>query len=204
MGTTPRRASCAGGASSTRGSASPSRRRTASCWRTPPRRCSASPPTARRRCGSTGVKLAPDQSLEGFIAKGWIDGLQASPPEPLRVNGLPAVTAVAKADAWSFRLAAVRVGNDVYRLTFAAKELTPEADRRFRDSLDTFRRVTPEDARDVKPMRVSVAAAAAGDTVDAMASRMAVPDRPLEAFEVLNGLAGAAVEAGRRYKIVVE
>ena len=53
-------------------------------------------------------------------------------------------------------------------------------------------------------MRVSVAAAAAGESVDAMAARMAVPDRPLEAFEVLNGLAGAAVEAGRRYKIVVE
>lgn len=150
------------------------------------------------------LKLAPGQTLDAFIAKGWIDGLQASPAEPLKVDGLDAVTATAKADSWSFRLAAIRVGSDVYRLTYAAKDLTPEADRRFRDSVDSFRRITPEDARDVKPMSVAVAAAAAGEGADAMAARMAVPDKPLETFEVLNGLDGPALEPGRRYKIVVE
>ncbi len=150
------------------------------------------------------LKLGAGQTLDSFIAKGWIDGLQASPAEALKVNGLDAVTATAKADAWSFRLAAVKIGNDVYRLTFAAKDLTPETDRRFRDSIETFRRITPEDARDVKPMRIAVVTAAAGDTAEAFAPRMAVPDHPLETFETLNGLEGAQLDAGRRYKVVVE
>ncbi|MGI4764994.1 MAG: hypothetical protein ACRYGP_08005, partial [Janthinobacterium lividum] len=132
------------------------------------------------------------------------DGLEASPAEPLKVDGLDAVTATAKADAWSFRLAAIKVGTDVYRLTFAAKDLTPETDRRFRDSIDTFRRITAEDARDAKPTRVSLATAAAGDAADTLASRMAVPDHPLETFETLNGLESPALEPGRRYKIVAD
>ena len=150
------------------------------------------------------LKLAPDTALESFIATGWIDGLKTGPSEPLKVNGLTGVTASAKADAWSFRLAAVRIGSDVYRLTFAAKDLTPEADRRFRDSIDTFRRITPEDARDVKPMRLALAAAGAGGSANALAERMAVPDHPLETFEVLNGLDGPALDPALRYKIVVE
>ncbi len=150
------------------------------------------------------IKLAAGQTLDSFIAKGWIDGLEASPAEALKVDGLDAVTATAKADAWSFRLAAIKVGSDVYRLTFAAKDLTPETDRRFRDSIDTFRRITAEDAHDAKPMRVALTTAAAGDGAEAMAARMAVPDHPLETFETLNGLDGTALETGRRYKIVVE
>ena len=150
------------------------------------------------------LKLAPDTTLDAFIATGWIDGLTSGPSEPLKVNRLNGVTASAKADSWSFRLAAIRIGSDVYRLTFAAKDLTPEADRRFRDSIDTFRRITPEDARDAKPMRIAVATAGAGEGAGVLADRMAVPDHPLETFEVLNGLEGATLDAGRRYKIVVE
>jgi predicted Zn-dependent protease len=125
-------------------------------------------------------------------------------PESIKVNGLTAITVNAKADAWSFRLAAVRVGGDVYRLTFAAKDLTPETDRRFREAIDTFRRITPEDARDVKPMRIAIATAAPGQDAGALSAGMATPDHPLENFEVLNGLDGATLEPGRRYKVVVE
>ena len=53
-------------------------------------------------------------------------------------------------------------------------------------------------------MRVSVAAAAAGEGAEAFASRMAVSDHPLETFETLNGLEGTQLEGGRRYKVVVE
>ena len=151
------------------------------------------------------MKVSPETGLAAYLASGWIEGLQTQgTPEPIKVNGLSGITVMAKAESWSFRLAAIRVGGDVYRLTFAAKDLTPEVDRRFRDAIDTFRRVTPEDARDVKPMRIATATAAAGETADAFAGRMAVPDHPLETFEVLNGLDGASLEAGRRYKVVVE
>lgn len=151
------------------------------------------------------MKVSAETSLESYLASGWIEGLQAQgTPEPTKVNGLTAITVTAKADAWSFRLAAVRVGGEVYRLTFAAKDLTPETDRRFREAIDTFRRITPEDARDVKPMRVAVVTAAAGQGAEALSAGMATPDHPLENFEVLNGLDGSTLEPGRRYKIVVE
>ena len=42
-------------------------------------------------------------------------------------------------------------------------------------------------------------------TVDVLVNNAAISNfHPLETFETLNGLEGAALEAGRRYKIVVE
>ena len=151
------------------------------------------------------MKVAPETTLAAYLASGWIEGLQTQgTAEAIKVNGLPGITVLAKAESWSFRLAAIRVGGDVYRLTFAAKDLTPEVDRRFRDAIDTFRRITPEDARDVRPMRVAIATAAPGEGAEAFAARMAVPDHPLENFQVLNGLDGPTLEANRHYKVVVE
>ena len=96
------------------------------------------------------VKVPAETSLQAYLGSGWIDGLVAASAEAITVNGLAGATATAKSDAWSFRLAAIRVGGEVYRLTFAAKDLTPEIDRRFRDAIDTFHRTTPDDARDVR------------------------------------------------------
>ena len=50
----------------------------------------------------------------------------------LDVGGLAAETGIAKSgELGRFRLAAIRNGNIVYRPSFAARSLTPEADRRF-------------------------------------------------------------------------
>ena len=57
---------------------------------------------------------------------------------------------------------------------------------------------------DVKPLRIAITTAGSGETAEAFAPRMAVPDHPLENFEVLNGLDNATLEAGRRYKLVEE
>jgi len=46
---------------------------------------------------------------------------------------------------------------------------------------------------------------APGDTIDKLASRMAVPDRAVERFRVLNGLEpGDKLKPGSEVKIVVE
>ena len=150
------------------------------------------------------VHVPAETTLQAYLASGWIEGLQPSTAEAILVNGLQGVTATAKAETWSFRLAAIRVGNEVYRLTFAAKSLTDDVDHQFRDAIDTFRRITPEEAHDVRPLRIGTVTAAAGDTAEAFANRMAVPDHPLETFKVLNGLDGSALEAGHKYKLVVD
>ena len=150
------------------------------------------------------VHVPAETTLEAYLASGWIDGLQASTAETITINGLAGVTATAKAESWTFRLAAIRVGNEVYRLTFASKNLTDDVDRQFRDAIDSFHRITPEEARDIKPARISSVTAVAGDTADTLANRMAVPDHPLETFKVLNGLDGNTLETGKRYKLVVD
>ena len=58
------------------------------------------------------------------------------------INGFPAATATAKGDQWTFRLYAVRFGSEVYRFIFAAKHRTEAVDRTFRESIDSFRRMT--------------------------------------------------------------
>jgi predicted Zn-dependent protease len=44
-----------------------------------------------------------------------------------------------------------------------------------------------------------------GDTAEALGSKMGVPDRPLEHFELINGLQRAGpLPVGAHYKIVTE
>jgi predicted Zn-dependent protease len=48
-------------------------------------------------------------------------------------------------------------------------------------------------------------AAGAGDTAEAMAGRMALADRPLEWFLLLNGLdRPGALKAGESFKVIVD
>ena len=60
-------------------------------------------------------------------------------------------------------------------------------------------------AKNVKPLRISVVHVGLADTVEKLAKRMAVPDRQLDRFLVLNGLErDAKLKFGERVKIVVE
>ena len=121
------------------------------------------------------------------------------------INGFPGATAAAKGDQWDFRLYAIRFGSDVYRFFFAAKHHTPETDREFRESIGTFRRMNLAEIEQAKPLHLVVVTAAPSDTVEKLASRMAVADRAVERFRVLNGLEpGAKVKPGSEVKIVVE
>jgi predicted Zn-dependent protease len=99
----------------------------------------------------------------------------------------------------------VRFGIEVYRIVFAAREMTPEADRTFRDSFNTFRHLRLSEIETAKPLRLAIITAGAGDTVERLASRMAMSERPLEHFRALNGLApNQTVAPGDRVKIIVE
>lgn len=145
------------------------------------------------------------QSLEAYVQSGWVDGLLQSSVRRADVNGLPAVTAIARAGEWNFRLAVIQVDDYLYRLIFAVRSLNDDAERRFMTAINTFRRLPPDEAHETHGLKITLAAAATGDTIETMASRMIVPNRPQEYFQLLNGLdAGAPLTAGERYKIVTE
>ena len=152
------------------------------------------------------VAVPETQDLEAYVRSGWIDGLVDSSIEKVTVGGMPAVIATARAGEWNFRLAAIRFDDDeVYRLIFAAHGLDPAAETVFRSSIDSFRRLRPDEAGKVKPLRIGLLTAKPGDTSAAVSVRMVVPDKPLETFELLNGLEGdATLKQGERYKLVVE
>jgi len=151
------------------------------------------------------VRVPAEQTLAAYLTSGWIENIDPATVEDIVINGFPGATAAAKGDQWDFRLYALRYGSDVYRFIFATKHRTPETDRGFRESIGTFRRMSLAEIEQAKPLHLLVAKVAPGDTVEKLASRMAVTDRAIERFRVLNGLEpGEKLRPGSEVKIVVE
>jgi predicted Zn-dependent protease len=152
------------------------------------------------------VKLASSIPLETYLASGWIDGLMERSIQTIAVNNAPAAIATARAGEWNFRLAVIRFEpGQVYRLIFAARALTDETERRFRAAIESFHHASPDEIAAMRPLRIGVVAAKLGDDADAFAARMAVPDRQLDFFLLINGLERKGpLQAGELYKIVTE
>jgi predicted Zn-dependent protease len=151
------------------------------------------------------VRVPAEQTLRDYLNSGWIENIDPKTVEETTINGLPAATATAKGDQWVFRLYAVRLGTDVYRFIFAAKRMTAEVDRAFREAVATFRRMTLAESQAAKPLHLRIVTVAPGETVERLAGRMATSDRNLERFRILNGLApNERVNPGDQVKLVVE
>ena len=151
------------------------------------------------------VSVPAEQTLTDYLKAGWIENVDAGSVEEFKVNGFSAATATAKGEQWSFRLFALRFGSDVYRFIFAAKAMTAPSDRAFRESVNTFRRMSLKESAQIHPLRLRIVTVRADDTVHKLAKRMAIADHPLERFLVINGLnAHDALKPGDKVKIVVE
>jgi predicted Zn-dependent protease len=138
------------------------------------------------------------------IGSDWIDGVKTTSIESTKIDGLEAATAVAQGDQWSFRLGAVRLNGRLYRLIFAAHNLSPAVDSRFMASLDSFRLINGQDSALASPEKIRIVEAANGDTAETLAARMAFLPQSLDQFLILNGLErGAALVPGQRYKVVL-
>jgi predicted Zn-dependent protease len=151
------------------------------------------------------VRVPAEQTLTDYLKSGWIGTIDEKSTDALTINGFPAATATAKGDDWTFRLYAVRFGSEVYRFIFAAKTKSAETERGFRESINSFRRMTLTEIEGARPLRIKIVTVTPSDTVERLAARMAVTDRPLQRFLVLNGLtAGQALKPGDEVKIVIE
>ncbi len=152
------------------------------------------------------VRIADDTPLESYIGSGWIDGLLRSSVQSITVNGMPAVTAIARAGEWNFRIVVIRFNSSlVYRMIFAIHNLNEDAEARFRKSINSFRRITPDEAAKVVPLHIVIVTARDGDKAETLATKMSLSNRPLEYFELLNDLKGTGpLKVGGHYKIVTE
>ncbi|SEG28886.1 Putative Zn-dependent protease [Bosea lathyri] len=150
------------------------------------------------------VTLKAGQTLESYVATGWIEGVETTGVEKLEISGQPAVVATGKGTDWTFRLAAVQAGDRVYRFILAARGGN-DPSRAMQSVLDSFRSLAPTEAQAVRPMQIRLVAASAGDTPASMAARMPEQERALELFMLLNGLdRNGALTPGQRYKIIAE
>lgn len=151
------------------------------------------------------VRIPAEQKLTDYLQSGWMDNIDTASIEELTINGFKAASATAKGEPWSFRLYAIRFGSEVYRFIFAAKEASPELDRSFRETVNTFRRMSLAEIRSARPLRLKIVTVGPNDTVEKLAARMPAHDRQVERFRVLNGLdARDKVKPGDLVKIVVE
>jgi predicted Zn-dependent protease len=132
----------------------------------------------------------------------WNDAFDPTGFETREVSGHPAAFALSRGKDWTFRLAAIRIGESTYRMIMAAKGAT-DPDPAFRRWIATLAAVSPDQVV-LRPLRLQVVQADSTSAED-LARRMAVPDRALDRFLVLNGLErGAQLVPGRSYKIVAE
>ncbi len=151
------------------------------------------------------VKLDAGRSLESYVAGSLIDGAASTNVEKLTINDLPAAASSAQSDGWTYRIFAIRSGDRTFRLTYAARDMTPALEADFRRSAETFRRLLPEEAQRLRPLRIALVTAGAEDTAESLAARMVSDEPRLERFRVLNGLqVSDRVFAGQRYKIISE
>jgi predicted Zn-dependent protease len=151
------------------------------------------------------VSVPAEQTLAAYLTSGWMDNVDRASVQQMTVSGFPAATATATGDDWSFRLYVIRYGSDVYRFIFATKQRSIESDTAFRESVQSFRRMSVEEAEKVQPLHIAIWTVRPGETVEKLAKRMAVGEHALQAFQVLNGLApGEPLQPGRKVKIVVD
>jgi predicted Zn-dependent protease len=152
-----------------------------------------------------GDDLPQNASLTEYIASGWVEGLDVSSVRAASINGLEAATAKASVGRWDFDVTVVRANGSVYRILTAAPSGSSELTSLANKVRSSFRVLSKAEKAELKPLRIRILKAEAGDTVASMAARMRDVSNAQTLFRVLNGVPeGQEPEAGKLYKIVTQ
>lgn len=150
--------------------------------------------------------LAAEQFLSQQLLK-----QRSATVEPITVNGLRGGTASftgsANGRSLMIRLIALPWGRDrIARFQVAYPPNYSSAGvEALRATTYSFRAMSEEDKRRLRPYRLVAVTARPGDTVASMAARMPFEDYAQERFRVLNGMQpGEEAVTGRLYKLVTE
>ena len=152
-----------------------------------------------------GVAIPETTSLADYLASGWINGLVRDSIRPIQVGEFQGAAATAVADGWTFRVGVVRYGRTTYRFIFASQDQSASLDEAFTQTLQSFKRLAPEDSARLRPLRLRLVKVKPGDTIERLAEQMSGVERKVELFKVVNGLEGGEQpEAGKLVKIVTD
>jgi predicted Zn-dependent protease len=148
---------------------------------------------------------APAGGMAAYVANVWGRQLGLRGVETITVNGMEAATGAARANTRSgprdIRLVAIRAdAQTVYRFAFISPPgLTERLAADFRRTTYSFRRLAPEEAAAVRPLRIRMVEVRPGDTPQSLAARMPQDGLREELFRVLNA---APIRPGEKVKIV--
>ena len=141
--------------------------------------------------------------LTDYIKSGWITGLVDETVREESINGFQSATAIARGDAWRFKVRVIRNGNQVYRFITAAPQTNTNIDAVSRRITESFRVLSKEEIANLKPLVIKIVTVGAGANHEVMASRMLGSSSPLKLFRVLNGLKPEdELSPGQKVKIV--
>ncbi len=146
-----------------------------------------------------------------YMVNGWARNVRLEGIERIDLNGMAAATATTRIvrpnQTVYVRLVAIEFSpRRLFRFQFVVPDrMTPQLEEELKRTTFSFRRLGPDEAARLKPLRLRVVTVRAGDTTASLAQRMAFEDFRIERFRTLNGLVpGEEPRPGTRVKIVVE
>jgi predicted Zn-dependent protease len=147
---------------------------------------------------------ANEQPLRALLALTPIEGIAVTDLTDLTIGNLPAAMGLAKGSDWTFRVVLIRNGDVVYRFIFAAQTFNAEADQRFLNVANSFRRLNETEAALLRGQRIALVTARAGDRPeDLVVQHMNDQHQALERFYVINGLTpDEMLVPGQQYKVI--
>lgn len=147
----------------------------------------------------------------GFIQNTWMKGKQIGRVERISVNGMNAaatsVSGTVNNQNVNIQLIAIQWQSGRYaRYQIAIPQTVSNNElNAIKAASYSFRRLNAAEQERLKPHRIKIVTAAAGDTARSIAARMPFDTYREERFRLLNSLtAGQNVVAGQKYKTIVE
>ena len=151
-----------------------------------------------------GVTVEGTPALADYIRSGWVTGLRPETVRTVTINGNEAARALAEAGGWKFDVTVIRSEGKIYRLLTAAPLASTQLESTAEAAASSFRALTAQEKAALKPLRISVASASAGDTAATLAAKMGGVDRKLDLLRVLNAKTmTSGFSAGEKVKLVI-
>lgn len=147
--------------------------------------------------------------MTAYLGNVWARGAGLNDLETITINRLEAATGWVRArDGRAiYRLIAIRfTAQQIFRLVFIAAPTTmQQLSEAFQRTTYSFRRLTPIQAKELRPKRLQIVRISSSDSVTNLSARMAFDRFRQERFITLNGLNESDFLAARRLvKLVVQ
>lgn len=143
--------------------------------------------------------------LGDYLKSGWITGLVNETIREETINGFQSATAIARGDAWRFKVRVIRNDSQVYRFITAAPQTNTNIDAVSRRITESFRVLSEQEIASLKPLVIRVETVGATQNEKTFIAKMRGSSNPAELFRIMNGLkSGETVSPGQKVKIVTD